>query len=57
MKSPHSQTQHKRFVSCDTHLDPSLTLKTSFMLRPLDKIATNICLEKKIDKPQLSKYS
>ncbi len=32
-------TQHKRFVPCGTHPNPSLTLRTSFMLGSL--YATN----------------
>jgi hypothetical protein len=32
-------TQHKRFVPDGTHLNPSLSLRTSFMLETLYEIA------------------
>jgi len=43
----HHITQHKRFVPDGTHPNPSLSLRASFMLEPLDEIAANISLERR----------
>ena len=34
-RAQHRITQHKRLVPYGTHPNPSLTLRTSFMLKPL----------------------
>jgi hypothetical protein len=36
---PHRLTQHKRFVPYGTHPNPSLSLRTYFMLATLDDIS------------------